>query len=270
MKILITGHEGFIGKNLIQFLGKDKEIYGYDWDPKIRPDVAGFDWVIHLGAISATTESDVDKIMLQNYEFSKWLFNECNTQGVNLQYASSASVYGTNTNFNEDAPKQPQSPYAWSKYLFDRWVMQQEHNITVQGFRYFNVYGNLEDHKGDQASPYAKFTKQAKETSTINLFENSEMYRRDFVCVNDVSQVHQKMLSVNKSGIWNIGTGTTVSFLEMAKLIAVKNNAIINVIPMPDKLKNQYQKYTCADITKLNSVIDHKFISVEEFVNASN
>lgn len=267
MKILITGHKGFIGQNLTLYLQKDHALFGYEWQETMLPEVEGFDWVIHLGAISSTTERDVDKIMLQNYEFSKWLYNQCNRKGVNLQYASSASVYGPNEQFNEDAPKQPQSPYAWSKYLFDRWVWQQDHNITVQGFRYFNVYGPMEDHKRNQASPVTKFTKQAKESKNITLFENSENYKRDFVFVGDVCEAHKQLLENKTSGLYNIGTGTATSFQHVAEVIAKKYKASITHIPMPENLQGQYQKYTCADITKLSNIVDLKFTTVEEFIN---
>lgn len=266
MKILITGHEGFVGKNLAPFLDKDHELFGYEWDAGFLPEVEGFDWVIHLGAISATTERDIDKVMLQNYEFSKWLFNECNTKGVNFQYASSASVYGTNNDFREDAPKQPQSYYATSKYLFDRWVMQQKHNVIVQGFRYFNVYGPHEDHKGDQASPVSKFFKQAK-TGVIKLFENSDKYLRDFIYVGDCCNIHRFMLTSKATGIFNVGTGVATSFQTIAELVAKKYNAKIEYIPMPDSLKGQYQEYTCADISKLSSIVNINFTTPEEFIN---
>lgn len=266
MKILITGHEGFVGKNLAPFLDKDNELFGYEWNPNSLPEVSGYDWVIHLGAISSTTERDVDKVMLQNYEFSKWLFNQCNTNGVNLQYASSASVYGCNLDFNEDAPKQPQSYYATSKYLFDRWVMQQKQNIIVQGFRYFNVYGAMEDHKGDQASPITKFFKQAK-SGTIKLFENSELYKRDFIYVGDCCNIHRHMLTSKESGIFNIGTGVATSFQTIADLVAKRFKAKIEYIPMPKELKDQYQEYTCADIKKLSSVLNINFTTPEEFIN---
>jgi len=269
MKLLITGHKGFIGKNLIKTF-VNHELFGYEWDPNMLPNVKGFDWVIHLGAISSTTERDVDKVMLQNYEFSKWLYNQCRVNNVNFQYASSASVYGLSTDFKEDSPKQPMSPYAWSKYLFDRWVSQQDHNIIVQGFRYFNVYGAYEDHKGDQASPYTKFIKQAKENGEICLFEDSENFKRDFVCVDDICDVHQKMLDVKQSGIWNIGTGTAVSFRDVAMLVAEKYNAKIKYIPMPDALKGQYQSYTCADITHLNKTIEKTFLSIKDYINGPN
>lgn len=266
MKILITGHEGFIGKNLAPFLDKENDLFGYEWNPESLPDVSGYDWVIHLGAISSTTERDVDKVMLQNYEFSKWLFNQCNINSVNFQYASSASVYGTNTDFNEDALKQPQSYYAISKYLFDRWVMQQEHKIIVQGFRYFNVYGQFEDHKGDQASPVTKFFNQAK-TGTITLFENSDNYKRDFIYVGDCCNIHRYMLTTTETGIYNIGTGIATSFQTIGELVAKRFNANIEYIPMPNALKGQYQEYTCADIKKLSNIVNMNFTTPKEFIN---
>ena len=83
MKILITGHNGFIGKNLKSRLEKTNHVLGYEWADSQRPDITGLDWVIHLGAVSSTAEKDVDKVMLQNYEFSKWLFSECCVHNVN-------------------------------------------------------------------------------------------------------------------------------------------------------------------------------------------
>lgn len=267
MKILVTGHEGFIGQNIVEKFINQHELLGYEWTEDGLPDVAGFDWVIHLGAISSTTETDVDKILLQNYEFSKWLYNECNSQGVNLQYASSASVYGDTTHFTEDRPVGPKNPYAWSKYLFDRWISKQKPKIIVQGFRYFNVYGKYEDHKGSQASVFHKFQEQAKNEKCIKLFENSENYLRDFICVNDVVELHKLFLTLNKSGIWNIGTGNAVSFDEIAKLFSNKLNVPIEHISMPQSLEQHYQKYTCANLDKLRSDIgDFQFISPKDYV----
>lgn len=251
MKILITGYKGFIGQNLVKSLEKEHTLSFYEWGDE-PPEFEGLDWCIHLGAISSTTETDVEKIMKQNHDFSCIILVACQYNKVNLQYASSASIYGQLKEFREDGPVSPQSPYAWSKYLFDRHVkLQKFDNIVVQGFRYFNVYGPHEDHKGDQASPYYKFEKQAKETGIIKLFENSNNYYRDFVHVNNVIDVHKKFLTVKESGIWNIGTGKPKSFQQVAEEIAEKYNAKIEYIPMPDLVKNQYQTYTCANLDKL-------------------
>jgi len=192
--------------------------------------------------------------------------NECNNKQVNLQYSSSASVYGNNTSFNENDPKQPQSPYAWSKYLFDRWVTKQPKNIIVQGFRYFNVYGPKEDHKKDQASPYTKFIKQAKEEKIITLFKNSDNYKRDFVCVEDVCEAHKQMLNIKTSGIYNIGTGEATSFYDVANTIANKYKAKIYEIDMPNNLVKQYQKFTQADLTNLNKHVKIKWTKILDYI----
>lgn len=273
MKILVTGYKGFIGQNICQYLmSKGHNVEGWEFMENAVPDPSSYDWVIHLGAITDTTSDDVEQVMAQNFENSMRLLQTCDTMGTNIQYASSASVYGPTTHFTEDGKLLPQSPYAWSKYLFDRFVKQHidDFNIIVQGFRYFNVYGPLEEHKGYQASPVTKFTKQAKSNKIIEVFENSENYKRDFVCVNDVCRVHEKMFNVNKTGIWNVGTGKAESFETVARTIADKHGAEIKYIPIPDNLKGQYQKYTCANLTKLNSVIDHKWISIKDYINDSS
>jgi ADP-L-glycero-D-manno-heptose 6-epimerase len=251
MKILITGNRGFIGQNMTLALA-EHEITTYEWKDS-APIVRDLDWVIHLGAISSTTEQHVEKVLLQNYDFSKWLLNECNTYKVNFQYASSASIYGLHQVFTEDSLVNPLSPYAWSKYLFERYVQENQWtNIVVQGFRYFNVYGPYEDHKGTQASPHHQFDKQARETGTITLFEGSDTFFRDFVPVTTLIDVHKAFFNVNESGIFNIGTGKVKSFKDIADVIAKKYNATIKYIPMPENIKYQYQTYTKANLTKLN------------------
>jgi len=273
MKILVTGHKGFIGKNIASYLQyKGHEVEGWDWQENKYPDAQKYDRVIHCGAISSTTETDVEKILKQNYEWTMKLVEICDMMGTSLQFSSSASVYGPGTDgFKEDSKCYPQNPYAWSKYLIDRWISeyQDDFKINIQGFRYFNVYGNYEDHKGDQASPITKFTKQAKERGVITLFENSENYLRDFISVQDVCLVHEKMLEKDVNGIFNLGTGTATSFKDIALTIAKKYDARIEYIPMPDNLKNHYQEYTCADMTKTLSYINHTFIRPQEWIHES-
>jgi ADP-L-glycero-D-manno-heptose 6-epimerase len=272
MKILVTGHKGFIGSNLSLYLiNQGHEVEGWDYVPNTIPDPRGYDWVIHTGAISSTTFTDVEEIMNTNFEFSVRLAQACDMMGVNLQYASSASVYGPTTHFTEDGPLQPQSAYAWTKYLFDRFVMQlkDEFQIKLQGFRYFNVYGEFgEEHKGNMASPYTKFTKQAKETGFVTLFEDSKEYKRDFVCVEDICKLHEKMFDIDESGIWNVGTGNATSFETVGRSIAKKYGADIKYVPMPENLKAQYQKYTCANLDKLNAIVDMDWTSIEDYINA--
>lgn len=258
MKILLTGHKGFIGSNLLKALN-EHEVSTFEWGDDHAINVADKDFVIHVGAISSTTETNVEKVLIQNLDFSIWLLNQCIKHGVNFQYSSSASVYGKhydlNVPFKETDPVDPRSPYAWSKYLFERHVSTlKDTDITIQGFRYFNVYGPGEDHKGDMASPYHKFKKQFEETGQILIFENSEKYSRDFVHVDYICNVHKKFLSVKESGIWNVGTGRTKSFLDVALSIAPQN--CIKYVRMPDNLKSSYQEYTCANTSKLEKSLE--------------
>ena len=245
MKILLTGYKGFIGSNMLKML-EGHEVTTYNWGDTL-PSVAGLDWVVHIGAISSTTERNVEKIMLHNYDFSCWLLNECIANNVNFQYSSSASIYGLNTEFTETSPVDPRTPYAWSKYLFERFA-NKESNIHIQGFRYFNVYGSGEEEKGDQASPFHKFKKQAEENGCVKLFEKSQQYRRDFVPVKQVCQTHIDFFNVAESGVWNLGTGTPISFYDVAKQFT--DNII--EIPLPDILRDSYQEFTCADMQKTN------------------
>jgi ADP-L-glycero-D-manno-heptose 6-epimerase len=255
MKILLTGHKGFIGSHMFTALENAGHLIDtYEWGDKQLPSVVEQDWVIHIGAISATTEKDIEKVLTQNLDFSVKLYNECKMHGVNFQYSSSASVYGLNREFTEESKLDPRTPYAWSKYLFERYVRKHPSKSITQGFRYFNVYGSGEEHKGGQASPQTQFSKQAKETGKIKVFHNSDKYLRDFIPVEDVVNYHLKFLDCKESGIFNIGTGKTKSFLDIASDIALVYNAEIMEIPMPEILKNSYQEYTCADMSRVNQL----------------
>ena len=259
MKILLTGYKGFIGSNMLKELN-EHEVTTFEWGETL-PVIEGHYWFIHMVSNSSTTELDVELIMHQNVDFSVWLLNQCIKHKINLQYSSSASVYGMRKeNFTEDANVDPRSPYAWTKYLFERHISnlnpEKTNGITIQGFRYFNVYGPNEDHKKDQASPYHKFTKQYKETGKIKLFENSDKYLRDFIPVEQVCKTHLDFLTVKESGVWNVGTGTPKSFLDVALSIAPVE--AIEYIPMPDILRDSYQAYTCADMSKTRTSLQHK------------
>ena len=256
MKILITGYKGFIGQNMVNALKDDHELTLFEWGDDL-PDFAGHNLCIHLGAISSTTETDIDKVLNQNYDFSRIVINACNDNNVNLQFASSASIYGRGKIFKESADPDPLSPYAWSKLLFERYVynFRDKWKIRVQGFRYFNVYGPHEDHKGDQASPYHKFEKQAKETGVIKLFEGSHLFLRDFVPVEYVVHIHKKFFNIKDTGVWNLGTGKPQTFESIARSIAEKYGASIEYIPIPEDIAKQYQKLTIADLTNLNRTL---------------
>ena len=271
MRVLITGHKGFIGRNLGAYLQhKGHEVEGYDYIENKVPDPQDYDRVVHLGAISSTTERDVEKVLKQNLEFSQRLLQLCDQSGTTLIYASSASVYGLNKEFIENSPKNPTNGYAWTKYLFDRSVMEiPEYTCNIQGMRLFNVYGPGEEHKGEQQSVFGKFEKQAKENGVIKVFEGSDKIYRDFIWVGDVCQIIEKFIDVDCTDIWNIGTGKARSFMDIAKLYAEKHNAKIEEIPMPKELIGQYQYYTEANTDKLiNTIGDYKFKTIEEYINA--
>lgn len=254
MKILVTGHKGFIGSNLATALENEGHtVIGFEWGKEF-PGYE-FDMVMHLGAISSTNEKDVNKVLEQNYEFSIWLVETCNRFGIPMQYSSSASVYGSSTGFSEDSPVDPKSAYAWSKYLFERYVSKKKFGITVQGFRYFNVFGQGEGHKV-QPSPHEMFSR----VETIKLFKGSENIKRDFVPVEKIVKTHIEFMKVPESGVWNIGSGKATSFLEVAK----STGKPIEYIDMPDDLKSSYQYYTCADLTKLENTINKYSLNIPE------
>ena len=129
MKILVTGHKGFIGSHMAQYLlHKGHEVEGYDWVENVVPAVEQYDWVVHCGAISDTTERDVNKVWKHNYEFTLRLLQICDHYGTNIQLASTAAVNGPlkKEMFTETDPVYPQTPYAWSKYLVDKFLLDND------------------------------------------------------------------------------------------------------------------------------------------------
>jgi ADP-L-glycero-D-manno-heptose 6-epimerase len=254
MKILVTGYKGFIGQNMVNALEDEHELSLYEWGESVL-DLNNVQWVVHLGAISSTTETDVEKVLTQNLDFSIFLHKHCAEHGINFQYSSSASVYGLGSVFSEDAQPDPKNAYAWSKYLFERYVTHNPSPSLVQGFRYFNVYGPHEDHKGKQASPFHQFAEQAKSTGKIKLFEGSESYLRDFVHVDHVINTHKKFFNVGESGLWNVGTGSPMSFLDVAEHTQSLYGGELEFIPMPTQLLGKYQSYTKSDNTKINECL---------------
>lgn len=255
MKLLITGHKGFIGGNAHKFFSQKYgyTVDGYEWGDKL-PSLKKYDWVIHMGAITSTTETDVEKVMKQNYFFTTNLLEECNRHKVNVQFSSSASVYGRGLHFDEKSPIDPLTPYAWSKAMVEMFIAQNSWDIKIQTFRYFNVYGPGEEHKGEQASPYHTFYKQAVERGEVVLFDVES--KRDFVHVSTVVGIHDKFLNVPISGTWNLGTGYATSFKSIAQQIALEHGAKIKVIKLPVELERSYQSYTCADVEKLTDTLD--------------
>ena len=259
MRSLITGANGFIGRNLKEFINDPICVDIEDYEDIFNPD---FDWIsidkiYHLGAISDTTETDFDKLYKYNINYSIRLFEKAIQHKIPVVYASSASVYGNHPDFEID----PLNLYALSKAAVEFWIKQNIDRFSnILCLRFHNVYGD-DENKGDQSSPVFKFIKQAKETRVIKIFdmENNEAYR-DFVYVNDVVRC---MFFKLESGIYEVGTGQSITFKKVAELIANKYNARIEKIMFPPHLRRKYQYYTRAD----NRAFDIKFKSVEEYIN---
>lgn len=248
MNILVTGYKGFIGSNMRTILESNgHNVSLYEWGEEL-PNIKGLDWCIHIGAISSTVETNVEKIIEQNVDSAIYFYEKCADEGVNFQFSSSASLYGKGLNFSEDAPIDPRTPYAWSKFMVEKYIKDHpKNNIITHIFRYFNVYGPNEEIKGNQASPFCQFKIQVDKYNFIKVFENSDKYKRDFIGVDKVIKTHTEFFNVLDSGIWNVGTGTTLSFLDIAKLF----NVPIVEVPFPSHLNHSYQSFTCANLDKL-------------------
>ena len=249
MRILITGYKGFIGQNMVKALEGHTLSY-YEWgEPEY--DLSNLDLVIHLGAISDTRCRDWAALKRQNIDFTINLIDQCQHLNLPLQISSSASVYGLkNTTFKETDLPDPANMYAQSKGIIENYFNQIQPTSPIQLFRYFNVYGPHEDHKGDQASPFHKFKLLSVE-GCIKLFEGSNEFKRDFVPVQTVIDIHKAFFNIKESGIWNIGSGIARSFLSVAEEIG----GPIEFIPMPEDLKSGYQAFTKANLDKLNNTL---------------
>jgi ADP-L-glycero-D-manno-heptose 6-epimerase len=212
-------------------------------------------------------------MMLNNYEYSKELLHYCLEREIPFLYASSAATYGeTDTFIEEKEYEGALNVYGYSKQQFDNyvrciWEDAEAHGETlsqVTGFRYFNVYGPREQHKGSMASVAFHLNNQMNAGENPKLFEGSEQFKRDFVYVGDVADVNLWFLQHGVSGIFNLGTGNAESFEEVAKaVIAYHGKGEVETIPFPEHLKGAYQEYTQADLTKLRAAgCDHTFKSV--------
>lgn len=304
--IVVTGGAGFIGSNLVQALNRsgrtdvlvvddltdggkfrnlaaadiadylDREEFLEQLESR-APSLDGVSAVLHQGACTDTTEWDGRYMLETNYAWSKRLLHCCTERRLPLLYASSAAVYGQGEEFAEAGPNQrPANVYGWSKYLFDQYVRRHRQALTAQvaGLRYFNVYGPGEDHKGAMASVVRQFHRQLLEDGEVRLFRGSGGYadgeqRRDFIHVDDVAAVNLWLLSQPQcSGIFNVGTGTSRSFNDVANaVIARHGRGRIRYIEFPDQLRGSYQSYTCADLRALRQAgYDAGFLSLEEGV----
>ncbi|AOV16186.1 ADP-glyceromanno-heptose 6-epimerase [Acidihalobacter aeolianus] len=304
--IIVTGGAGFIGSNIVQRLNArgetdilvvddltdgtkfvnlaDLQIADYlDKDDFIARIRAGEDFgaraIFHEGACSATTEWDGRYMMENNYAYSKALLHYCLDRRVAYLYASSASVYGAGPDFTERLDcEQPLNVYGYSKFQFDQYVrrlLPGAHSQVV-GFRYFNVYGPREQHKGSMASVAFHLNNQLLDGGRCRLFEGTDGYgdgeqRRDFVYVGDCADVNLWFLDhPSASGIFNLGTGRAQTFNDVANaVIAWHGKGELQYIPFPDHLKGRYQSYTQADIAALRQAgYDAPFKTVEEGVKA--
>lgn len=261
--IILTGSFGFIGKNFLNSL--TSEVIEVN-EENCFTFLETFDeWdritlILHQGAISHTTEKNINKLHKYNVEFTLKLFKFAIKYQIPIKYASSASVYG-----NTQGEINPLNYYAITKLQIDYFVLDNIDKFScIQGFRYFNVYGNYEDHKIkiNQSSPISKFKENVKNTGKIKLFEGSDKFLRDFICVTDLIEV--VLNNTVSSGIYDLGTELPISFQEVADLVIKKEGGIIEYIPFPDNLIGKYQTYTCANMKWIN---DYKFMTVTDYLN---
>lgn len=318
MYYVVTGAAGFIGSNIVKALNErgetniiavdnlkksdkfrnlvDCEIADYmgkeDFIERMRD--GDFDGilaaVLHEGACSDTMETDGRYMMENNYRYSLEILNHCQNEEVSFLYASSASVYGGGGVFKESRKyESPLNVYAYSKFLFDQVVRRRWANRTSQivGLRYFNVYGQREQHKGRMASVAYHFFNQYRADGFVKLFEGCDGYDnggqlRDFVSVEDIVKVNMFFLDhPGKSGIFNLGTGKAQSFNDVAvatintlrrakgesmlTLEQLQLQQLIRYIPFPDALRGKYQSYTQADMSAMREIGYSKpFLTVEQ------
>jgi len=318
MYTIVTGAAGFIGSNIVKALNArgvdriiavdnmtkadkfrnlvDCDIVDYlDKNEFLELLLAGqFDGdieaIFHEGACSDTMETDGRYMMENNYRYSLGLLDWCLVQEVQFLYASSAATYGASSVFKEERQYEgPLNVYGYSKFLFDQIVRKRlpDASSQVVGFRYFNVYGPRENHKGRMASVAYHHFHQFRNEGRVKLFEGSHGYgpggqQRDFVFVGDVAKVNLWFLDhPEKSGIFNLGTGRAQSFNDVAvasvngaralkgeaplTLDAMVAQGLVEYVAFPEALKGKYQAFTQADLTKLRAAgYQDEFATVEE------
>jgi ADP-L-glycero-D-manno-heptose 6-epimerase len=257
--IFLTGHKGFIGRNLLKKINTPVMCSDLISD-NVFVTLNLTDWtkinkIIHLGAISDTTCKDINHIYEYNILYSQQLLNKAIEYNIPVVYASSASVYGNSLDVIN-----PLNYYALSKSTIDYYVLDNIDKFNkITGLRYFNVYGS-DERKGHQSSPIFKFTENIRDGKPIELFEGSEHFYRDFVSVDDVVSITLSELS---TGIYDVGTSNPISFAEVARLVAEKYRGEIKTVEFPKHLIGKYQSYT-----KAKYHIPHKYLTVSEWLNS--
>jgi ADP-L-glycero-D-manno-heptose 6-epimerase len=290
--IIVTGGAGFIGSNIVKALNEqgrsdiivvdnlsegrkflnivDCKLADYlDKDcflELISKDILPFEIeaIFHEGACSSTTVWNGKFMMENNYEYSKTLLHYCLKHEISFLYASSASVYGDGPVYKENLKyEKPLNVYGYSKFQFDQYVRNilPKAKSQVVGFRYFNVYGPREQHKGSMASVAFHIHNQILKGEEPKLFGEyggygPGMQKRDFVYVGDIVKVNLWMQQHREiSGVFNVGTGRSQSFKDVANaVIDFHKKGKVEYIPFPDHLRGSYQVFTEADINQLRSV----------------
>jgi len=260
-------------KKFIDFSAKDDFIANLDKFNNI-------DSIIHMGACTDTAEFDLDYLIKNNYEYSKVLYEYSVKNNIPFIYASSAATYGGGENGYDDEMDDislltPLNPYGFSKQLFDQWLLRQPETPPFwAGFKFFNVYGPNEYHKGRMASVMFHTFNQINETGKVKLFKSHRPdfkhgeQKRDFVYVKDVAEIIYYFYENRpENGIFNLGTGNARTFNDLAENV-IKNSKIkaeIEYIDMPEDIREKYQYFTEAKMDKLkNTGYDKDFHSLEE------
>jgi ADP-L-glycero-D-manno-heptose 6-epimerase len=294
--VLVTGAAGFIGSNIACDLAHDHTVVvcdSFGTEPTwrylaaalvhdiVRPqDVLAWleehatsvSAIVHMGAISSTTETDVDKIVANNVRLTLDLWEYSARTGTTFVYASSAATYGDGSNgfVDDDSPEalarlQPLNAYGWSKHLVDRRIAD---DVTRgrpvpprwAGLKFFNVYGPNEGHKGSMRSVVHQIYPVAAAGQPVRLFKSDNPdyadggQLRDFIYVKDCAAVVRNMLEAPElSGIYNVGTGAARSFADLAGAVfaAIEAEPQIEYFDMPEALRGRYQYFTEADTSKL-------------------